>query len=93
MSRLLFRGAAAVAVCARFFCCNKRSGGAVIDDGGKVVYVISNDYHDNANAVLAYRRKADGSLAPVPGSPFPTRGAGLANPKQVLARMIRMTHW
>jgi 6-phosphogluconolactonase len=83
-ARLLFRGTAAVAVCAVFFSCNKRSGGAVIDDGGKVVYVISNDYHDNANAVLAYRRKADGTLAPLPGSPFPTRGAGLANPKQVL---------
>jgi 6-phosphogluconolactonase (cycloisomerase 2 family) len=82
--RLLFRGVAGVAACAVFFSCNKRSGGPVIEDGGKIVYVISNDYHDNANAVLAYRRKPDGSLAPLPGSPFPTHGAGLANPKQVL---------
>ncbi|HUB60781.1 MAG TPA: beta-propeller fold lactonase family protein [Puia sp.] len=82
-ARLLF-GAAGVAACAILFSCNKQSGGPVIDDGGKIVYVMSNDYHDNANAVLVYRRKPDGTLAPLPGSPFLTHGAGLANPKQVL---------
>jgi 6-phosphogluconolactonase (cycloisomerase 2 family) len=81
-SRLLFC-AAGMAACVSFSACNKRSGNP-IEDGGKIVYVISNDYHDNANAVLAYRHKPDGTLAPLPGSPFLTHGAGLANPKQVL---------
>ncbi len=72
-----------MAACVSFSACNKRSGNP-IEDGGKIVYVISNDYHDNANAVLAYRHKPDGTLAPLPGSPFLTHGAGLANPKQVL---------
>jgi 6-phosphogluconolactonase (cycloisomerase 2 family) len=81
-ARLLY-GFVGIVVCGVTFSCNKRSGNP-IEDGGKIVYVISNDYHDNANAVLAYRRKPDGSLAPLPGSPFFTHGAGLANPKQVL---------
>jgi 6-phosphogluconolactonase (cycloisomerase 2 family) len=80
--RLLFC-AAGMAACASFSACNKKSGNPD-QDGGKVVYVISNDYHDNANAVLAYRSRPDGTLAPLPGSPFLTHGAGLANPKQVL---------
>jgi 6-phosphogluconolactonase (cycloisomerase 2 family) len=81
-SRLLFC-AAGMAACASFSACHKGPGNPD-QDGGKIVYVISNDYHDNANAVLAYRRKPDGTLAPLPGSPFLTHGAGLANPKQVL---------
>jgi len=83
MNGYLLFGVAGVAVCAVMYSCNKRSGNP-IEDGGKIVYTISNDYHDNANAVLAYRRKPDGTLAPLPGSPFLTHGAGLANPKQVL---------
>jgi len=82
-ARLLY-GMMGVVACGVLFACNKRGGGPEGTDGGKVVYVISNDYHENANAVLAYRRKPDGSLAPLPGSPFFTHGAGLANPKQVL---------
>jgi DNA-binding beta-propeller fold protein YncE len=74
--------AACVAASAVLPSCNKHS--AVIEDGGKIVYVMTNDYHDNANAVIAYRHMADGTVAPLPGSPFLTHGAGLANPKQVL---------
>jgi len=50
---------------------------AVADAGGarNVVYVESND--PNGNAILAYRRDADGSLTPLPGSPFPAGGAGV----------------
>jgi hypothetical protein len=81
--RLLY-GVAGFAICSAVFSCTTGGGGPEGTDGGKVVYVISNDYHENANAVLAYRRKPDGSLAPLPGSPFLTHGAGLANPKQVL---------
>ncbi|HEY2158192.1 MAG TPA: hypothetical protein VGH33_21365 [Isosphaeraceae bacterium] len=40
-----------------------------------VVYVQSND--PNGNAILAYRRHADGSLTPLPGSPFATGGLGI----------------
>lgn len=81
--RLLYSTAGVVLFGVLFAACNK--GPANPDqDGGKIVYVISNDYHDNANAVLAYRRMSNGTLAALPGSPFPTHGAGLANPKQVL---------
>jgi 6-phosphogluconolactonase (cycloisomerase 2 family) len=40
-----------------------------------VVYVESND--PTGNAVLAFRRHDDGSLTPLPGSPFPTGGLGI----------------
>ena len=82
-TRLLY-GAIGVTVCAALFSCNKKHDIPGADDGGKIVYLETNDFHDNANAILAYRQKADGSLAPLPGSPFLTGGAGLANPKQVL---------
>ncbi len=46
------------------------------NDGPKnVVYVESNDQH--GNAILAYRRHADGSLTTLPGSPFKTGGTGV----------------
>ena len=50
---------------------------ASADDGDahNAVYVESND--PKGNAILAYRRGADGSLTPLPGSPFPTGGAGV----------------
>lgn len=46
-------------------------------DGGPtgVVYVQSND--PSGNAILAYRRHADGSLTPLRGSPFATGGLGI----------------
>ena len=40
-----------------------------------VVYVESND--PAGNAIFAYKRMDDGSLAPLPGSPFPTGGLGI----------------
>ena len=40
-----------------------------------VVYVESND--PNGNAILAFQRHPDGSLTSLPGSPFPTGGAGV----------------
>jgi 6-phosphogluconolactonase (cycloisomerase 2 family) len=39
------------------------------------VYTITND--TKQNAVAAFRRGADGTLAPLPGSPFATGGLGL----------------
>jgi hypothetical protein len=40
-----------------------------------IVYVESND--PDGNAILAYQRAADGSLTPLPGSPFSTGGLGI----------------
>lgn len=40
-----------------------------------VVYVESND--PTGNAILAYSRRADGGLSPLPGSPFSTGGMGI----------------
>ncbi len=40
-----------------------------------LVYVESND--PGGNAILAYTRGADGSLSPLPGSPFSTAGLGV----------------
>jgi 6-phosphogluconolactonase (cycloisomerase 2 family) len=82
-SRLLY-GAIGVTVCAALFSCNKNHDHPGGDDGGKIVYLETNDFRDNANAILAYRQKADGTLTPLPGSPFPMQGAGLANPHGAL---------
>src|SRR5205823_1508544 len=51
---------------------------------GKIVYVESNDFHTNQNSILAYINKGDGTLEPLVGSPFWTKGAGLGNPDQIL---------
>jgi hypothetical protein len=40
-----------------------------------IVYTESND--PNGNAIFAFQQQPDGSLAPVPGSPFPTGGLGI----------------
>jgi 6-phosphogluconolactonase (cycloisomerase 2 family) len=40
-----------------------------------IVYVQSDDL--NGNAILAYQRHGDGSLTPLPGSPFSTDGLGI----------------
>jgi len=82
-TRLLVAGAGLTALTA-LFSCNKQPGGVGERAEGKLVYVLSNDYHDNANAVWAYKKKADGSLEALPGSPFYTQGAGAGNPKEVL---------
>ena len=44
-------------------------------EAANVVYVESND--PAGNAILAYARSSDGSLTPLPGSPFPTGGLGI----------------
>lgn len=50
----------------------------------RVVYVESNDIKANGNSILAYVQADDGSLAPLPGSPFLTGGTGVGNPTQAL---------
>ncbi|HEV3163970.1 MAG TPA: beta-propeller fold lactonase family protein [Isosphaeraceae bacterium] len=45
------------------------------DKAKDVVYVESND--PAGNAIFAFERHDDGSLTPLPGSPFPAGGAGI----------------
>jgi 6-phosphogluconolactonase (cycloisomerase 2 family) len=49
-----------------------------------VLYVETNDITPGANAILGFSRAADGSLTPLPGSPFPIGGTGVGNPTQGL---------
>ncbi len=51
---------------------------------GEVVYVETNDFANNNNALLAYVNTGDGNLVPLPGSPFLTNGEGVGNPQQML---------
>ena len=43
-----------------------------------VVYVQSNVAAAPGNAILAYKQHHDGSLSPLPGSPYSTGGAGIS---------------
>ncbi|APR82535.1 Hypothetical protein A7982_07884 [Minicystis rosea] len=54
------------------------------DAPSRIVYVESNDPREGRNAILAFARAADGSLTPLPGSPFPTGGTGVGNPKGIM---------
>ncbi len=63
-----------------FSSCNKGHN----HDYGTVIYVANNDYHDNANAILAYRHAGSNKPEMIPGSPFYTHGAGVGNPTQKL---------
>ncbi len=49
-----------------------------------VVYLQTNNFNDNQNAILAYRDKGNGKLEPLAGSPFLTNGSGVGNPMQIL---------
>ena len=82
-TRLLF-AVAGMAFAAGITSCSKQQGGVGAAEQNKIVYVLSNDYHDNANAVLAYKRTSSGTLQSLPGSPFFTRGAGVGNPTEAL---------
>lgn len=44
------------------------------------VYTQSNIPTENGNTILGFRRDAEGKLTPLPGSPFPTNGAGIVDP-------------
>ncbi len=83
--RLALSVAAAFGVAAGIAACGGRdddnndsftSTGAVKN----VLYVESNILEPGKNSILAYTRAADGTLTPLPGSPFLTGGKGLNNP-------------
>lgn len=84
MNTRLLLAVAGMGFAAGLSSCSKQQGGVGAAEQNKIVYVLSNDYHDNANAVLAYKRNPDGSLTALPGSPFLTRGAGVGNPTEAL---------
>lgn len=48
-----------------------------------VLYVTTNDPASGRNAMLGYRRAVDGSLTPLPGSPYLMGGTGVSNPMQL----------
>ncbi len=43
------------------------------------LYIQTNDIREGQNAVLGYNRNDDGTLDPLPGNPFYTRGTGINN--------------
>ena len=84
MNTRLLLAVAGLGLAAGMSSCSKQQGGIGAAEQNKIVYVLSNDYHDNANAVLAYKRASDGTLTPLQGSPFLTRGSGVGNPSEAL---------
>lgn len=45
----------------------------------RFLYVLSNNVEGGQNSVIAYQRRADGTLSPHPAGPFLTGGAGIDN--------------
>jgi 6-phosphogluconolactonase (cycloisomerase 2 family) len=45
-----------------------------------IVYTETNVATNNGNAILAFQENANGKLTPLPHSPFPTGGFGIADP-------------
>lgn len=84
MNTRLLLAVAGLGLAAGMSSCSKQQGGVGAAEQNKIVYVLSNDYHANANAVLAYKRQSDGTLKPLNGSPFLTHGAGVGNPTEAL---------
>jgi 6-phosphogluconolactonase (cycloisomerase 2 family) len=83
--RRRLRGAlSGVAMLALMVIAAARVGAQQGGTAANVLYIESNDPRPAQNSILAYRRGADGSLTPLPGSPFLTRGAGVGNPAQIM---------
>ena len=66
-----------------FISCDKTDT-SVTAAGDEIVYVQTNNFAENQNAILAYKNSGDGKLMPLTGSPFLTGGTGLGNPNQIL---------
>lgn len=65
-------------------CQDHRDPNTSNDLPSNVLYIENDMPVDNQNAVLAYRRAADGTLTTLPGSPFLTSGKGVENIAQKL---------
>ncbi len=59
---------------------NGNNGNGKTDD---ILYIQTNDFHDNQNAVLAYHHVGQGKIQHF-GGPFYTKGSGVGNPEQIL---------
>lgn len=82
-SRRVLLGAALSSVVLAIAACggndNNNSNGTTAT-ATNVLYVESNHLTPGMNSILGYTRAADGSLTPLPGSPFLTGGKGHNNP-------------
>ena len=79
---MLLKSASIALFCSLFFtaCVKDHQNNQAYD----VVYVQTNNFNANQNAVLAYVDQGDGHLIAAPGSPFYTGGSGNANLAQAL---------
>ena len=84
MKKLLYTPALLALAALTLNSCKDKQNPPMGNAGGTVFYVENNAAGDNQNAVLAYRLGSNGRLELLPGSPFATGGAGVANPTQVL---------
>lgn len=73
----------AVLLCSLFASCDKADTN-VIAANDEIVYMQTNNFLDNQNAIIAYKNSGDGMLTQIAGSPFLTGGAGIGNPMQIL---------
>ncbi len=60
-------------------CSKEGNNGTTLD----ILYIETNDFRDNQNAVLAYKDNGDGKLVQH-GGPYFTGGSGVGNPDQIL---------
>ncbi len=74
----LFAGLVSAALAMSLFGCDGSNSSN--NRATNVLYTESNE--PGANTILAYRRASDGTLSPLPGSPFDLRGRGLENPTE-----------
>ncbi len=81
--RRLSRLVTAIAVCASAASLIGCEGGnSAGSRAANVLYTESND--PASNKILAFSRASNGTVTPLPGSPFDLRGLGLANETEML---------
>ena len=75
-------GAALLATTAATLATTRNGGAATLPRD--VLYIESNNAQPGFNAIIAYKRAADGSVTPLAGSPFSTGGRGFFDPSYAL---------
>ena len=63
--------------------CGGGSDNSASSAATNTLYVSTNDPATGRNAILGYRRAADGNLTPLPSSPYLMGGTGVTNPGQL----------
>jgi 6-phosphogluconolactonase (cycloisomerase 2 family) len=69
---------------AALFSCDENDDDNNNGNSFDVLYLQTNNFNGNQNAVLAYRMDGAGNLTQITGSPFMTNGSGVGNPAQIL---------